>query len=85
MSRTVKVAVPHFAVAPLLLVESEYVLTLPLKVAKRFAEHLPLVLVKPPVEIEGFTDHMFWHARSHRDPAHRWLREALKEAAQAIE
>jgi hypothetical protein len=26
---------------------------------------------------------MFWHARSHDDPAHAWLRDAIAEVAAA--
>ena len=78
LTRSVKLAVPHFALAPFILMRTRYVLTLPKRTAHLFASHLPLILVKPPVEIDGFSEFMFWHERSHADPAHKWLRETIK-------
>ncbi len=77
LTRTVKVAVPHFALAPFILINSLYVLTLPERTAQLFARHLPLKLVKPPLEIPGFTEHLFWHERTNKDPAHKWFRTLL--------
>ncbi|MNR56229.1 HTH-type transcriptional regulator SyrM 1 [compost metagenome] len=36
-----------------------------------------LVVSEPPLEVPGFTNAAVWHARTHNDPAHRWLRELL--------
>lgn len=36
--------------------------------------------VEPPVEVPGYEMCMLWHERSHRDPAHRWLREQIARA-----
>lgn len=77
LTRTVKVAVPHFALAPFVLMNSSYILTLPERTAQLFARHLPLKLIKPPLEIPGFTEHLYWHERTNKDPAHRWLRQLL--------
>ncbi len=81
LRRVVKVAVPHFALAPWVLIRSDYVLTLPERAGVAYAEHLPLKLVKPPLTIPGFKEHLYWHERTHRDPAHRWFRQLLKEVA----
>lgn len=81
LERTVMLAVPHFALAPFLLIRTPYVLTLPERTAKLFAAHLDIKLVKPPIEIPGFTDAMFWHERCHADPAHKWLRETIRQIA----
>lgn len=34
-----------------------------------------LRVVEPPIEVAAYDMAMLWHERSHRDPAHRWLRE----------
>jgi DNA-binding transcriptional LysR family regulator len=34
-----------------------------------------------PLTVPGFTKIAVWHERSHRDPAHRWLRAVLFETA----
>jgi DNA-binding transcriptional LysR family regulator len=36
-----------------------------------------LKVVEPPVDIPGYEMAMLWHERSHRDPAHQWLREHI--------
>lgn len=77
LERSVKIAVPHFALAPFVLLDSPYVLTLPQRTAELFARHLPLKLVKPPLEIPGFTEHLHWHERTNKDPAHKWFRSLL--------
>ena len=83
-SRRVAVAVPHFLVAPHLLVDSDLVLTLAERVAKTFAELLPLAIAEPPVELSGFTMMLAWHERMKSDPAHAWLRRVLTEVAAAV-
>ena len=36
-----------------------------------------LQIVEPPVAVPGYEMVMLWHERSHRDPAHQWLRETI--------
>jgi DNA-binding transcriptional LysR family regulator len=31
----------------------------------------------PPIDVPGYEMTMLWHERSHRDPAHQWLREQI--------
>jgi DNA-binding transcriptional LysR family regulator len=42
-----------------------------------------LRVVAAPVDVPGFDMAMLWHERSHRDPAHRWLRGRLAASAHA--
>jgi hypothetical protein len=39
--------------------------------------------MEPPLELRGFTSTMTWHERTHKDPAHRWLRKEIESAARA--
>lgn len=81
LSRNVKLAVPHFAMAPFVLLRTPYVLTLPERAARLFAANLPIRLVPPPLELQGFTEYLFWHERTQNDPAHKWLRGVIKDVA----
>jgi DNA-binding transcriptional LysR family regulator len=36
-----------------------------------------LRVVEPPVDVPGYEMAMLWHERSHRDAAHKWLREFI--------
>lgn len=44
-----------------------------------------LTLLDPPLTIPGFTKIAVWHERTHRDPAHRWIRALLFETSGASE
>ena len=77
--RRVALTVPHFLVAPIVVARSDLVLTLPERVARTFSEMLPLAIVEPPLDLEGFAVSAFWHERQARDPAHAWLRSLIVE------
>jgi DNA-binding transcriptional LysR family regulator len=36
-----------------------------------------LSLLRPPLDIPGFTKVAAWHDRTHRDSGHRWIRALL--------
>lgn len=79
LARRVHLAVPTFAVAPFILLRTDYILTIPARAARHFADLLPLTILKPPLALPGFTDHMYWHERTHADPAHQWLRKVVRD------
>jgi DNA-binding transcriptional LysR family regulator len=70
-SRRVVLSVPHFLVLLRVLEASNLVAMLP---ARLVADQPGLRVVEPPLEVPGFEMAMYWHERSHRDPAHQWLR-----------
>ncbi len=73
--RRVTLSVPHFLFVPELLRNSDLVAMLPLRLA---ASSTPgLEVVEPPIPVPGFEMVMVWHERSHKDPAHRWLRDRI--------
>ncbi|KAA8998851.1 LysR family transcriptional regulator [Affinibrenneria salicis] len=74
LTRRVVLSVPHFLFVMSVLARTDLVAMLP----ERLARHqTALQVVEPPVEIPGFEMAMLWHERSHRDPAHQWLREFI--------
>jgi DNA-binding transcriptional LysR family regulator len=83
-ARRVAVAVPHFLVAPLVVMHSDYVLTLAERVAETLKPELGLAIVEPPLALPGFEIAMHWHVRHDTDPAHAFLREALRKAARPL-
>jgi DNA-binding transcriptional LysR family regulator len=78
--RRVAVAVPHFLLAPHVVAGSDLIVTVGDRVAQAFAEILPLSVLDPPVKLPGFEVRMYWHERSHRDPAQQWFRDAVRGA-----
>jgi DNA-binding transcriptional LysR family regulator len=81
LARTIAVRVPHFLSAPLVIAETDYVLTLPSRVAEAVSAQHRLVLKKPPLPLPRFSFSQFWHVRNDDDDAHRWLRALVKEVA----
>jgi DNA-binding transcriptional LysR family regulator len=83
-SRRIALAVPHFLVVPHIVATTDLIATLATRVARMFADALDLVLMPPPVELPTLQMALGWHERSHRDPAHVWLRQQLFAAAAEI-
>lgn len=81
--RRVSVVVPHFLIAPHLVATTDLVLTVAEKMARAFAELLPLRILELPFPVPPVRLSMLWHARDDADPAHRWLRAQLSAAAGA--
>ena len=79
LARRVALAVPHFLMAPHVVAGSDLVVTIGARVAAAFVELLPLQVFEPPVPVPGFKVSLAWHARTHHDPAHQWLRAAIVE------
>jgi DNA-binding transcriptional LysR family regulator len=80
-TRRLALRVPHFLSAPLVIAESDYIVTLPERLARAVAPSHRLVVKKPPLPLPGFSMSQFWHARNDDDPAHQWLRGVLAEVA----
>jgi DNA-binding transcriptional LysR family regulator len=66
--------VPGFVAAAMVAKYTDLVATLPLRVGTMLAEELGLQLVRPPLALPRVAIGLFWHERSHRDPANKWLR-----------
>jgi DNA-binding transcriptional LysR family regulator len=82
--RRVAVAVPHFLVAPLVVMKTDYVITLAERVAKTLRPDLGLAIVEPPLELPGFEIVMHWHARHEADAGHGFLREVVRRSARGM-
>jgi DNA-binding transcriptional LysR family regulator len=79
LSRRVVLRVPNFLVPPLLLAESDLVLTTAERIARRFAALLPLRLLPTPLPLPRFTLAMGWHEHRRADAAHVWLRRLVSD------
>ncbi len=80
LKRRVAVRLPHFLAAPMLVAESDMILSLPRLLAHRLAAATPIAVLELPLETGVFTPSMIWHERRHDDPAHAWLRRQVVEA-----
>jgi len=81
LTRRLVLRVPHFLAAPLVIAESDAIITLPERLARAVAAQHRLVMRKPPLAIPSFSFSQFWHPRNDADPAHAWLRELVWSVA----
>ncbi len=77
LSRHVALRQPYFATAPLLLANSDMLLTIPTRSAMLMLDLAPLQTFELPFIMPGFDYNLRWHPRSDKDAALTWLREQL--------
>ena len=73
-SRRIVLSVPSFVMLLDVLRESDLVALVPRRLV---ADSSELSLIEPPLPVSGFTKVAAWHARTHEDPGHRWVRSVL--------
>lgn len=81
LTRTVVRAVPYFLTALQLVAETDYVLTISERIAKRYEEPLGLRLLTAPLRLRPYALSLVWHPRVDADGAHQFLREVFVRAA----
>jgi DNA-binding transcriptional LysR family regulator len=84
-SRVVSVALPHFAIVPLAVMEIDGVATVARRLARVFAAQLPLKVVKPPVDLQEIEISQIWHRRSEGDEAIGFLRALVRDLGAATD
>jgi len=60
------------------LLHTDLVATVPERFAQRICDTLPLAVRPLPARLPRSVIHQVWHARAHREPAHRWLRQQVQ-------
>jgi DNA-binding transcriptional LysR family regulator len=65
---------PHFLAVPMVIAETDLVVTVPQRLGEIFARFLPVRLLPHPLKIPPFQVNQYWHRRYHADPANQWLR-----------
>lgn len=83
-ARTVARAVPYFWSALQLAAQTDYVLTLPERLARGAAPGLGLVLLEVPLPLRPYALSLLWHPRLEGEGAQRFLREVFVRAAAQV-
>jgi DNA-binding transcriptional LysR family regulator len=71
--RQITMRAQHYLVAPLIIDNTDLVLSIPASLAKR----LGLGYRSLPFEVQPFEIHMYWHKNADNDSANAWLRSAF--------
>lgn len=74
-SRRVRLSVQNFNVVPEMVKHSDCISVFPERSGRSHKDTLQIL--KPPIELPGFTIAMVWHERTHRDAGAVWLRDRL--------
>lgn len=81
--RRVARAVPFFLAGLQLVSQTDYLLTVPERLAQAWAERLQLRVLEPPLAFTPYAIVQLWHPRHEADAGHRFLRRHVMEAARA--
>ncbi|GAB4202130.1 MAG: LysR family transcriptional regulator [Sandaracinaceae bacterium] len=80
LRRRIAVRTHTFLSAPLIVAQTDLVLTGPRRVLVPMAAALGLRLLPPPLPLRSFPVHMAWHPRVQNDPVHAWLRGLVRRS-----
>ncbi|WP_028303423.1 LysR family transcriptional regulator [Oceanospirillum maris] len=76
-SRHISVRVPHFFAALEIIATTDMMILLPAKFVRRYVSAEKYAVLEPPFAIPEMDISMFWHARIHHDPLHKWFRQFI--------
>ena len=76
--RRIAMEVPHYVSMPAILLQTDFVSTMPRRVAQVIAEHYGLKMVKLPLDVPDMPIYMSWNRAQTSDPGHRWFRESIR-------
>jgi DNA-binding transcriptional LysR family regulator len=79
--RHVAARVRYFMAAPLIVAQSDLLLTAPSMLIDYFAKLVPLQVLRPPIDLPTYPEEAHWHQRFDADPGHTWLRNLVKKTA----
>jgi DNA-binding transcriptional LysR family regulator len=82
--RRVTRAVPYFLSALQLVAESDAVLTISERMARRLGPSFDLVIAETPVPLKPYALSLLWHPRQDTSAEHTWLRKVFVEAAREV-
>ena len=77
--RRVVVGTPSFLSAAWTVAHSDFALSAPGRLIDSLKEFLPLRDFPTPVPVPQLNLFQIWHMRTHHDPAHKWLRQRVRE------
>jgi len=77
IERNIRLTVPHFVAVGHILRDTDLVATVPERFAQRVVGPFGLTYVSHPAKLPEIAINLFWHAKSHKDSANQWLREAV--------
>lgn len=79
--RTISFRMTNILVILPVVAATDLLATLPFGAALRACDQFPLQVLQLPFDVPQLKLSLFWHERTHRAPAHHWVREAIRQVA----
>jgi DNA-binding transcriptional LysR family regulator len=83
LTRRVALRVTNFLIAPVVVCQTDFLSTMPERLARQLAQTYPVRLLRPPVKLPTTPYGMYWHPRLDHDPAQKWLRAQVARSSRA--
>jgi DNA-binding transcriptional LysR family regulator len=83
-SRPVTLLVSSLTLLPDVVAGSDLIAVVPEHMARAAARALPIQLLPLPFKVPSVDVSMVWHERLHHDPAHKWMRESLRDIGKRL-
>lgn len=84
LARSIALQVPGFQSMPIIVRNTNFICTLPRRMAQAYAHYFRLKTLKTPLELPPLPLYLVWSKSMDRDPAHRWLRNAVHELCRRL-
>ena len=82
--RPITLLVSSLTLLPAVVAGSDLLAVVPEHMAQAAAQALPIQLLPLPFKVPSVDVSMVWHERLHHDPAHKWMREALRDIGRKL-
>jgi DNA-binding transcriptional LysR family regulator len=79
LTANIVLRLPHFLAAPAVVAKTDLIAVVPRRLALATAESYAIRIFEQPLRLPAYGVKQFWHARFNADPAHRWLRQVMKQ------
>jgi len=76
--RRVAITLPHFLAGPAVVVRTDFLMTIPRRIAHQYSGLYALRIFPPPLRVRGFEVAIAWPPRKAGDPAVAWLRDRVQ-------
>lgn len=84
LTRHIALQVPGFQSMPIIVQNTDFVCTLPRRMAQAYAHQLRLKTLKTPLDLPSLPLYMVWSKSMEHDPAHSWLRDSIYELCRRL-
>lgn len=78
LARNRVLEVPHFISMPLIVKSTDFICTLPRRMALLYTKHFRVKMLESPIAYPKIPIYLVWHDSVSNDPGHIWLRESLR-------